>query len=222
MIGGVYMIHNKVNHKIYIGSTNNFMRRRREHFRALQLGTHHSIVLQRAYDKYGEQAFEFNIIRDAESDFAILEQHYFHLMRPEYNAQVNATWSSHAQEVQVKISKSKVGMGNPMYHKHHSPEAIAKIRESSIRRRDTPETQAALAIGRHWRKGKPFSVETRKKMSDAKPKRPVRGVHMVTCDVVGYESARAAMKDGFHASHISECCRGLSATHQGYRWEYAS
>lgn len=60
MIGFIYHIKNKVNGKEYIGQTIDIDWRLYKHFNYLRKGKHHSIKLQRAFDKYGEENFEVN------------------------------------------------------------------------------------------------------------------------------------------------------------------
>ena len=66
---GVYMIKNKVNGKFYIGSSVDIAYRWARHKRQLRNGNHHSIHLQRAWDKYGEASFDFSILSTIEGDF---------------------------------------------------------------------------------------------------------------------------------------------------------
>ena len=61
-IPGVYEIVNKINNKVYIGSTKNIRKRRNYHFRYLKNNNHPNKKLQNAYNKYGENNFSFNII----------------------------------------------------------------------------------------------------------------------------------------------------------------
>lgn len=58
----IYEIFCKVTKKRYIGSTTRPKERKREHFRRLKNNNHHSIKLQRAYNKYKVINFSFNII----------------------------------------------------------------------------------------------------------------------------------------------------------------
>ena len=39
-------------------------------------------------------------------------------------------------------------------------------------------------------------------------------------EVLFFENSKQAVEDGFHYSHIHECCRGELKTHKGYRWYY--
>lgn len=59
---GVYQIRCTVTGKVYVGSSARIEVRLREHRRALRRGTHHSRLLQRAWNKYGEGAFAFSVI----------------------------------------------------------------------------------------------------------------------------------------------------------------
>lgn len=58
----IYQILNIINGKFYIGHTNNYDIRWWEHERKLKVGKHDNPYLQRAWLKYGKDAFEFIII----------------------------------------------------------------------------------------------------------------------------------------------------------------
>lgn len=128
---------------------------------------------------------------------------------------------THAAAARQKISLARRGTGNGMHGKRHTDEAIAKIAAASRARLDRPETQAALSLGRGWNKGVPFPEASRRKMSDAKPKRPVVRTDPSTGATVHYECASAAKSDGFHSSHIGQCCAGKRRLHKGYSWAFA-
>jgi len=57
----IYRIRNLVNNKCYIGSAKNLHNRVVKHLSDLRRNTHHSIVLQRAYNLYGELNFVVTI-----------------------------------------------------------------------------------------------------------------------------------------------------------------
>lgn len=76
---GIYKIVNKVNGKYYVGSTSYSNRRwSREYLPALRKGKHGTIHLQNAWNKYGEENFEFKFIEEIESeeDLYLIEQKY--------------------------------------------------------------------------------------------------------------------------------------------------
>lgn len=58
---GIYQILCKPTGKVYIGSAVWIAKRKRHHREALLAGKHHSQYLQKAWDKYGPEAFEFSI-----------------------------------------------------------------------------------------------------------------------------------------------------------------
>ena len=55
---GVYAIRFLLDKRTYIGSSKNVRKRIQNHLSSLRKGKHHSVHLQRAYDKYGEGYFE--------------------------------------------------------------------------------------------------------------------------------------------------------------------
>lgn len=62
MNSGVYIIENVVNGRAYVGSAVDIQSRWKDHRIDLRLGRHHSKFLQRAWNKYGPQAFEFRVL----------------------------------------------------------------------------------------------------------------------------------------------------------------
>jgi len=72
---GVYKIENKITKKIYIGSSYDISRRWTDHIYLLNKGIHHSVHLQKSWNKYGSTVFTFNIIEEC-SDILNREQHY--------------------------------------------------------------------------------------------------------------------------------------------------
>src|SRR4051812_49289219 len=72
---GVYAILNIFDGKIYIGSSIYVKSRFAWHHRALINNKHHSILLQRAYNKYGNDNFIFFVIEITE-DLLIREQYW--------------------------------------------------------------------------------------------------------------------------------------------------
>lgn len=83
---GIYKIENQQDKKCYIGSAVDVYGRKRTHFSSLSKNKHHSIYLQRAYNKYGKENFVFEIIEFCEKEKLIeREQYYLDMLNPEYN-----------------------------------------------------------------------------------------------------------------------------------------
>lgn len=83
---GIYQIINKINNKKYIGSSIALKNRKRRHFADLKSDIHHSQALQRAYNKYGSENFDFLILEYCTQDNLLeREQYYLDCLDPEYN-----------------------------------------------------------------------------------------------------------------------------------------
>lgn len=80
---GVYEIKNIINDKIYIGSTTvYFLKRFYHHITMLRKNKHKNKYLQNAWNKYGEQNFEFNILEICtKEDCLEREQYYINLYK---------------------------------------------------------------------------------------------------------------------------------------------
>lgn len=76
----VYGIKNIKSEKWYIGSCHSMLDRMRRHYYNLSKGAHHSIKLQRAWNKYGEAEFEVQVLlrlnKDTISDMFSIEEEY--------------------------------------------------------------------------------------------------------------------------------------------------
>ena len=59
---GVYAWINTFNGKVYVGSSTDVARRKQTHLRVLKAGDPESKHLQRAWFKYGANAFEFEVL----------------------------------------------------------------------------------------------------------------------------------------------------------------
>lgn len=76
MMGAIYKITNTRNGKCYVGSTTKPLVRKFHHLARLRAGKHHSPKLQKAFRKYGADAFTFEVIEEcAAEDLISREQH---------------------------------------------------------------------------------------------------------------------------------------------------
>jgi len=149
---GIYKI-TSLSHpeRFYVGSASNIKLRWKKHRNDLKCGSHHSIKLQRHYNKYGENDLVYSIITICSvSELLMKEQFYIDSEDPYFNY-------------------SKVA-GSPMKGMKHSKETLVKIGMAWKGRKHTPETKLKMAESAT---GKHPTEETRKKLSLAK-----KGIHL--------------------------------------------
>lgn len=79
MIGGIYKIVNKINNKIYIGSAVHLSRRWAYHRFTMRRNKSCCRILQKAWNKYGEDNFIFEIIEIVIDKNKLLEREQFYL-----------------------------------------------------------------------------------------------------------------------------------------------
>jgi hypothetical protein len=82
---GIYKIQNLVNNKVYIGSSKSLLRRKYEHFNLLKNNSHGNTHLQKAYIKYGKDAFVFYILEECSFEFLLNREEYWIKYYNSYN-----------------------------------------------------------------------------------------------------------------------------------------
>lgn len=146
----IYKITNIQTTKVYIGSAVNFRSRLSTHKTQLKENKHHSIHLQRAWNKYGEYSFTFSLIEFVKDKTKLLEREQFWL----------DVYQSAHRDYGYNISPTA---GSSLGVKR-SPEVIKRVSEAhkGIRLSD----EAKQKLSKHW-KGHIKSEETRRKLSEA-------------------------------------------------------
>lgn len=136
-IGYIYLIKNKINGKFYLGSTKNLHKRKLKHFRDLKNQKHHSIYLQRSYNKYGIDNFDFIII---ETSFNYLQREQELLNQIDFSDSYNI---------------SICATGGNFIHNH--PEKDRLIKEATERLKNAPRPKPRYGeLNSNWRGGKTF------------------------------------------------------------------
>lgn len=64
MQSGIYKITCLLNDHFYIGQTQNFKERKKDHFKDLRKGNHSNRRLQNCFNKYGAESFEFSVLKE--------------------------------------------------------------------------------------------------------------------------------------------------------------
>ena len=157
-ITGIYQILNKSNGKSYIGSSLDIKSRWREHVSSMTNGNSGCVKLQRAWDKYGEEVFEFNIIEIVPANKIELykrEQYYidkFDSVNNGYNicpiagtcAGVKRTRET-IERIKKAVEGKQAGELNSFYGKHHSEETRKLLSEINTGKTHSEETKAKIS-----------------------------------------------------------------------------
>lgn len=81
VFNGVYLIHNTLHNKRYVGSTKDINRRFKTHKRELEMGSHNNRKMQKDYDEAGPSHFIYTVLeRDLdESMLTAYEKYYMYI-----------------------------------------------------------------------------------------------------------------------------------------------
>jgi group I intron endonuclease len=193
----VYLIKNMVNNKIYVGSAYNFIKRKNIHLSTLRNQKHKNCKLQRAYNKYGENSFEFEIIQECDKKEVLLfEQHFIDTLRPFYNINL--------------IANSRAGIKSSREH-------IEKIRIANTGKKHSDSTRKKL---RNINLGKKTPNEIKEKL-----KNHSKNIEIYRYDLTGryidkHRSIREASRFvGVHNKGIRLCIKGKRNQSGGFIWK---
>lgn len=160
MVGYVYKITNKIDGRFYIGSTINFENRKKKHIKDLTNSKHHNIFLQRAFNKYGIDVFEFSfkekIVKDLK-ELQNLEERY-----------INFCWNCGKL---YNLSKKACGGDLISYHPNNKEyrelqSKLVKERYSKMTECEKKERSIKLIGKNNPNYGNRWNDEQRKKASD--------------------------------------------------------
>jgi group I intron endonuclease len=167
-ISGIYSITNKNNGNKYIGSAVHIKHRWNCHISDLNKNKHHSIYLQRAWDKYGADCFEFSVIEYCEKDKLIeREQFFIDIFCPTYNILPTAgscLGMKHSDEAKKKNALAHMGNSYAVLYMR-SDEARKKFSAIHKGKIVSEETRKKISLAH---KGHIASDETKEKMSKAR------------------------------------------------------
>lgn len=145
-MSGIYRIRNLRNRKSYVGQAAfSFEKRFKEHRHYLRHGKHHSRHLQRAWDRYGERVFVFEVIeemrRDRKSD-------------KEFRKSLSVREQFHMDALQA---------ANPLCGYNESPSAGSQLgyRHSEASKRKMSEAGRGRQLSEKWRKSLSESLKAK-------------------------------------------------------------
>lgn len=209
----IYRIVNTINANFYVGSTNNFYERTRNHRKLLNRGTHHCAHLQAAWSKYGKDAFRMEIVEEVADNDALFaaEQRWLDecVGRPDcYN---HSKFADAPMRGRLGADHPQFGVPKPEWVRDaisttlKAQFAADPTSHPRLGKTFTEASKAKMSASRtgqnagadHYRYGTTLSEEVRKKIGDAQrgvPKGPGRKV-----SAEGMEKIRQAAEAGSYS-----------------------
>jgi len=170
-IPGVYQITNKTNGHKYIGSSINIWKRWGSHLAELRKNTHSGVHLQNAWNKYGEDSFEFSVLIFCDAENILLyEQSCLDSLKPEYNIR-KSVYNSRAgtkatDETKARLRESHLGNTSRLGTKA-SDETKTKLRKAQLGKKHSEESKekmSAILIGNQRSLGYKHTEEAKQNM----------------------------------------------------------
>lgn len=242
----LYELLNKITKDGYVGITHRELKKRKyEHLHGLRTNTHCNPKLQNAFNKYGEQAFEF-IVRSEHNTLEELNKAEQEILEKEkdrlYNLAPGGNAFYHYLENKQKISKNQlkpvVGMNIKTGEIKEYPCVTDTAKDGFVSNNiggacnfthyDMPSRSfSRLSVnGWVWMYKKDFNIEEleRRRQAASRGKvrleRPVMGKNLITGRIVEFNSG-ADVKRMLNISNIYAACKyDTNKTKGGYVWVY--
>lgn len=252
MTAVIYQILCAKSGRFYIGRTNNFDRRKKEHFSQLKRGAHYNSALLRIYNKYGAESLSMNILQMAfgagieEIEQGWLDRFVGHPLC--INTSSSAWVPKHRDLSPEAIEKKRAGTSafmtalnkDPQFSEKRDarvsavmsanfkdPVFLAKHKKRSSERMSQQNKNESFLLKMHEGIQKqhqnPEIVSRRLAASNAASIKPVIATRIADGAELIFSSGRAAVFSlGVRPSAISQCCTGKSKTAYGYTFRFAS
>ena len=248
----IYKITNQVNDKSYIGFTSKTLDQRWNQHVYSAIKRNSRYRLHAAIRKYGVENFQRSVLvstMDGDHALNVLEPQFileYNTQEAGYNTKPggsNAGWK-HSPETLQKMSlnnrwrgKKRSGELNPMFGRHHTPEAKLKVSEASrgnTRRQGTTQSVSTKekiqkkALDRYAngfvnaQKGKPMREETKQKLALVQAGKVAWTKQFLVTFPDGHSETINNMAEfcrakGLHRGNMSSVSKGTLPHHKGFK-----
>jgi group I intron endonuclease len=213
---GVYKITRPNGVVVYVGSAFSFIKRFHCHRAQLRGGYHHSIVLQRIYNKHGDEHLTMGLLDVCDiEDLPKREVEYIAEICPIANSskeyKASMLGRKHTDETKQKMSKSQKGkVGKPL-----SDETKKKISDLHKGKKKTQETKDKMSRSKTGSKNAMFGIK-------AHNSRKVKAIYENSVEVFFSSLLEAQNITGADFRNIQLVCAGKRKKANGIFFQYAS
>ena len=175
---GVYAIRHKESGRVYVGSSKDIYARWAQHVHTLERGSHRSKYLQRAWQKYGADAFEFIILETCDHDKRVVREQvcidFYRASEPEFGFNMSRTAGVPIMSVDGRARLSIFARNRPattrtlMSFAARNRSAKHRAKLIAAARNRSAATRKKLAAAQ---KGRQYTSEARAKMSASAKRR---------------------------------------------------
>jgi group I intron endonuclease len=229
MKSGIYKITNKVNQKVYVGLSSDIKSRFRHHRYYLNHSIHSNPYLQKAWNKYGEENFVFEVLEYCKKEKLQIREGYwckmFNVHDPDsgYNLRSSEEdgFFKHSEETKTKMSESKMGNKNSFYGKKHSTDVRKKQSEIKLGKKmpdSMREKRRRYQKENNW-KPSDLMIEKSKK-AHYRPIVQLSKTGEYIKEFNGPADALRELKLSKQTGHITSTCKGRRLICAGYSWMY--
>lgn len=240
-ISGVYKISNIKTGDVYIGSAVNMNKRKGYHFWQLKRSIHCNPFLQKSYNKYGANAFSFEVLNICPPESCIKQEQLFvnKYSKSGYRlfnickiaGSVFGRKHSEASKVKIGLSNKKNVMSDEQ--KQHlrninlgKKKSIESVQKGALKRTGIKMSESAKIKISISNKNKPKSESHKAAMSEAQKNSPLCGRRVAKYDrdgnfVCAYDKIVHAAKDVNSAyGNICQNLSGARKTVRGFIFKY--
>lgn len=241
----IYQIIHKDSGYRYIGQTTRKpIKRWREHLYSLRANKHPNRYLQSAWNKYGENAFEFQILKQCNS-LEELNKSETEMIKNGlnlFNLAEGGNAFQHSEEAKEYIANSNkipvVGMNIKTGEIKEYPSAadtkkdgfdeksVRKCAIEYVAKRNSKPSRSISHRGWVWMEKTKYTFDLMSqkailaKRAKVHNERAVIGMKVSSGDIVRFKSSQEAGRHGFRGSNVYRACKAHVSVHKGFVWVY--